>query len=243
MAFNKKPGIVVLTGAGISAESGIRTFRDAGGLWENHRVEDVASPEGFARDPEMVWRFYKDRYYHSLQALPNPGHLALVKLEQVYPDNFTLITQNVDGLHRHAGSRKLYEMHGRLRTALCSSCTLRHDMASLDLEPLIPLCPSCGGKMRPDIVWFGEIPYYLDEIEEALQDCVLMLVIGTSGVVYPAAGFVMTAKYFGARTIGVNFEKPEQYDVFDEFYQGKAGEVLPGLVNRLIERGIPELKV
>lgn len=243
MAFNKKPGIVVLTGAGISAESGIRTFRDAGGLWENQRVEDVASPEGFARDPEMVWRFYKDRYYHSLQALPNPGHLALVKLEQVYPDNFTLITQNVDGLHRHAGSRKLYEMHGRLRTALCSSCTFRHDMASLDLEPLIPLCPSCGGKMRPDIVWFGEIPYYLDEIEEALQDCVLMLVIGTSGVVYPAAGFVMTAKYFGARTIGVNFEKPEQYDVFDEFYQGKAGEVLPGLVNRLIERGIPELKV
>lgn len=238
MAFNKKPGIVVLTGAGISAESGIKTFRDAGGLWENHHVEDVASPLGYKRDPALVWRFYKARYKQSLEVIPSAGHLALAELEKAYPDNFTLITQNVDGLHQRAGSKNVWEMHGRLRNALCPKCTLRHEMKDLDLEPLFPLCPACGGNLRPDIVWFTEIPYYLEEIEETLQDCVLMLVIGTSGIVYPAAGFVMTAKYFGAKTIGINTERPGQYMAFDKFIQGKAGDVLPELVHKYITQGI-----
>lgn len=238
MAFHTKPGIVVLTGAGISAESGIRTFRASDGLWEEHRVEDVASPEGFDRDPDLVWRFYKERYTQALSVKPNAAHHALVKLERAFPSNFYLITQNVDGLHARAGQESLIEMHGRLRTCLCTNCKLRIDMNTVDLSPSVPRCPKCGGFLRPDIVWFGEIPYELARIESLLQDCVLFLVIGTSGVVYPAAGFLMTAKYFGAKTICVNPDKVPNRDLFDQYYQDTAANTLPGLVDHLIELGL-----
>lgn len=233
MADNQKK-LVVLTGAGISAESGISTFRDSGGLWEKHRVEDVASPSGFKRDPRLVWRFYKARYLQSLEVEPNPGHYALVQIEEQLGGRFTLVTQNVDGLHYRAGSQRVFEMHGRLRTAFCTACNTKKDMSELDLKLDIPICPNCQAAMRPDIVWFGEIPYYMYEIESALKDCSVLMVIGTSGAVYPAAGFVMTAKYMGARTICVNLDRPDNMIFVDEFHKGKAGEILPNLVEPLL---------
>lgn len=227
--------ITVLTGAGISAESGIRTFRDSDGLWENHRVEDVASPEGFEKDPALVWDFYKARYQQSLEAMPNPAHYALKRLEEHFGQHFHLITQNVDGLHSRAGNTRVYEMHGRLAMSFCQSCGGKQEMKDLDLSQRIPACPSCGGFLRPDIVWFGEIPYYLNEIDEILKNTDFFLILGTSGVVYPAAGFVMTAKIFGATTIAVNLEEPENRRYLDEFYPGKCGELVPKIVDKLIQ--------
>ncbi|MDD2596446.1 MAG: NAD-dependent deacylase [Candidatus Cloacimonetes bacterium] len=226
--------VLVLTGAGISAESGIRTFRDAGGLWENRKVEDVASPEGFMRDPILVWEFYKERYAQSLSVQPNSAHLALVKLEEHLGDDFHLITQNVDCLHARAGSKRLYEMHGRLDSCFCVSCRTHYRMEECDLEPQTPLCERCGNLLRPDIVWFGEIPYFLYEIEELLKNTDVFLIVGTSGVVYPAAGFVMTAKLFGAHTIGINLEKPDNMGFIDEFHQGRCGELLPPIIDKMI---------
>ena len=226
--------ITILTGAGISAESGIRTFRDSDGLWEEHRVEDVASPEGFARDPAMVWEFYKQRYWQSEGTKPNAGHLALVKLEECFQDDFCLITQNVDGLHSRAGSKRLFEMHGSLYNAFCTNCRTDYATAQLDLSPKIPLCEKCGAHLRPDIVWFGEVPYFLKEIDDVLRHTDVFMILGTSGVVYPAAGFVMTAKLYGASTIGVNLDQPDNLGFLDEFHQGKCGETLPALVDKLI---------
>ncbi|HNQ43936.1 MAG TPA: NAD-dependent deacylase [Candidatus Cloacimonadota bacterium] len=225
---------LVLTGAGISAESGIKTFRDSGGLWENHKVEDVASPQGFNRNPELVWNFYKQRYWQSLDALPNPAHYALVEMEKNLGDGFSLITQNVDGLHTKAGSKRCYEMHGRLSSCFCTNCRSHYKLAEIDLSQALPDCPKCGKLLRPDIVWFGEIPYYLYEIEALLKSCELFLVLGTSGAVYPAAGFVMTAKLFGAHTISINLDKPDNLSFIDEFHQGKCGEILPNMVNQLL---------
>ncbi len=227
--------MVVLTGAGISAESGLRTFRDGDGLWENHRVEDVATPEGFMRDPELVWRFYRERYSHALKASPNPAHFALAEMERKLGDNFQIITQNVDGLHRRAGNKNVYEMHGRLDKCFCQSCGSSYEMAVVNLAVSLPHCPQCSGILRPDVVWFGEIPYYLDVIEKLIQKCNLFIVIGTSGVVYPAAGFVMAAKYNGAKTIGINLEKPRNAEHFTFFYEGKSGELLPSLVRHWLE--------
>ncbi|MDD3535850.1 MAG: NAD-dependent deacylase [Candidatus Cloacimonetes bacterium] len=227
--------ITVLTGAGISAESGIRTFRDSDGLWENHRVEDVASPQGFAKNPVLVWDFYKARYQQSLDAEPNPAHYALTRLEEHFGDSFNLITQNVDGLHIRAGNTRVYEMHGRLAMAFCSSCRSKTATSELDFSQKIPICTTCGGNMRADIVWFGEIPYYLYEIDEILKNTDFLLILGTSGVVYPAAGFVMTAKIFGATTIAVNLEEPENRRYLDEFYPGKCGELVPQIVDKLIQ--------
>ncbi len=224
--------ILVLTGAGISAESGISTFRDSDGLWEKHRIEDVATPEAFIRDPVLVWKFYKQRYFQALSVLPNAGHYALAELEARLGERFGLITQNVDGLHRKAGNNNLYEMHGSLFGSFCSECRAHHQIDSIDLSMDVPLCRKCGEKLRPDIVWFGEVPYYLYEIERLLKKCDVFMVVGTSGLVYPAAGFVMTAKYFGARIIGVNLERPANSSVIEEFYQGKAGEILPELVKQ-----------
>lgn len=224
--------LLVLTGAGISAESGIKTFRDSGGLWENHRMEDVATPEAFQRDPKMVWRFYKDRREQAKQAAPNPGHLALAKLEQWLGDNFHLITQNVDGLHSAAGNSRVIEMHGALSTCLCTRCGIRFYLEEVDISPDLPLCPKCQGNLRPDIVWFGELPYRMDEIDSLLHSCDVFLVVGTSGAVYPAAGFVMTASYLGAKTIAVNLGSMEQSEFIDEFIQGQAGEVLPRLAEQ-----------
>ncbi len=222
--------LVALTGAGISAESGIRTFRDSGGLWEQHAVEDVATVEAFERNPSLVWTFYKQRFEQAVQANPNPGHYALVELENYLGNNFSLITQNVDNLHTLAGSRNIIEMHGNLYRCFCTECDARFRMQEIDLTPDIPLCGKCGASLRPDIVWFGEIPYCLYEIEQKLKNCDVFLMIGTSGIVYPAAGFVMTAKYFGARIIAVNLEPMNNQSFVDEFHCGSAGQILPGLV-------------
>ncbi len=226
--------VSVLTGAGISAESGIKTFRESGGLWENYRIDQVATPGAFKDNPKLVWEFYKERYRNALEAEPNQGHFALVDLEENRKDKFWLITQNIDGLHRKAGSQNLLEMHGRLDMCFCISCKKHYQLDEIDLASDIPLCPKCGGMLRPDIVWFGEVPYFLEEIENSLRNCNFFIVVGTSGLVYPAAGFVLTAKYFGAQTIGVNLDAPANKEQFDYFFQGKAGDILPELVCNLI---------
>ena len=191
--------IVVLTGAGISAESGVPTFRDAGGLWEGHRVEDVATPEAFARDPDTVQRFYDLRRHAVAQAMPNPAHDALARLERELDDDLLVVTQNIDDLHERAGSERVVHMHGDLLLALCQGCGRRVPVEA-DLAERPP-CPECGRRMlRPDVVWFGEMPYDLDVIDEALLACDRFVAIGTSGAVYPAAGFVMTAAGAGAGT-------------------------------------------
>lgn len=226
---------LILTGAGISAESGIQTFRDSGGLWANHRVEDVASPQGFQKNPKLVWNFYKERFAETLKVEPNPAHLALSKLEKALQDDFYLITQNVDGLHTRAGNKRIYEMHGRLSSAFCTGCSKRYQVSELDLDSDVPLCSKCGKILRPDVVWFEEIPYYLYEIEALLKSCDIFVILGTSGTVYPAAGFVMTAKLFGAHTIAINLSKPDNLNFIDEFYLGKCGELLPPMVDRILE--------
>ncbi len=225
---------LVLTGAGISAESGIRTFRDSGGLWEEHRVEDVASPQGFQKNPKLVWDFYKERFKNSLSVNPNSAHEALKRMEDALGENFHLITQNVDGLHIKAGNRRVYEMHGSLKNCFCVSCRTRYELDEIDLSQDVPLCMKCKALLRPDIVWFGEIPYYLYEIEDKLKNCDVFIVVGTSGTVYPAAGFVMTAKLFGAKTIAVNLDRPDNLGFIDEFLQGKSGDLVPPLVEKLI---------
>jgi len=230
MKIDHSTRVVVLTGAGISAESGIQTFRDSNGLWEQHRIEDVATPEAFVRDPALVWKFYRARYLQSLQAQPNAGHKALVSLEQ--NSHLTLVTQNVDGLHKRAGSKKVFEMHGRLSSCFCTMCQTKFDMQDIQFEDELPYCRKCEGLIRPDIVWFGEIPYFLNEIQNVLKKCKLFLIVGTSGTVYPAAGFVMTAKYFGARTVYVNLDEPGNMSFIDEFHHGKAGDILPDLIKK-----------
>lgn len=233
--IDKNTKVVVLTGAGVSAESGLKTFRDSDGLWENHPVTDVATPEAYQRDPAMVWRFYKERWKQARQAQPNPAHKALARLEEWLGENFSLITQNVDGLHSRAGNKNVIEMHGSLENGLCVSCGGRAPMDSIDLAPDIPPCPKCSSELRPDIVWFGEMPYRMQEIDSLLQSCNVFMVVGTSGVVYPAAGFVMTAAYLGAKTLAVNLEAGEMPHFVDEFHEGKAGELLPGLVDTWIQ--------
>lgn len=232
--FSKQDYLVVLTGAGISAESGIRTFRDNNGLWENHPVEEVATPEGFLKNPSLVWKFYRQRFEQLKKVEPNPGHYALVRLEEFLGDHFLLITQNVDGLHRRAGNNRLYEMHGRLEEAFCLKCSTHYEMKEVKLSQSIPKCPQCSAFLRPDIVWFGEIPYFLPEIDQALRRATHFLTVGTSGVVYPAAQFLMLAKMNGASTIGVNYDPPDNRSFIEEFHQGKSGEILPELVNQWI---------
>ncbi|GAA4385288.1 NAD-dependent deacylase [Agromyces bauzanensis] len=225
--------LVVLTGAGISAESGVPTFRDAGGLWEGHRVEDVATPEAFGRDPDTVHRFYDSRRHAVAQVEPNPAHDALARLEGALGDDLLVITQNVDDLHERAGSRRLLHMHGDLLTARCTACEARSPIAADLIER--PRCPECGERMlRPDVVWFGELPYHLDEIDEALLACDAFAAIGTSGAVYPAAGFVMTAAEFGARTIELNLAASEITPLFEEVRHGPASLVVPAWVDEVL---------
>lgn len=195
----------MLTGAGISAESGVPTFRDAGGLWEGHRPEDVATPEAFDADRGLVHRFYDARRAALARVQPNAAHVALAELEALLGDDLFLVTQNIDDLHERGGSRRVHHMHGRLRAAWCRVCDLRtHWHHTLADEPP---CPSCGhAALRPDVVWFGEMPYGMDEIHEALYDCDLFVSIGTSGVVYPAAGFVHYALAAGSDTLELNLE-------------------------------------
>lgn len=232
MQINPKTRIVVLTGAGISSESGIKTFRDTGGLWENHRIDQVATIDAFVSNPELVWDFYKERWRNCANVMPNKGHHALVILESYSRTNFTLVSQNVDGLHQRAGSKNVLNMHGSLDSCFCTKCRVKYPMEYFIDTPGIPYCPACQGMLRPDIVWFGEIPYYLYEIENALKECDLFILVGSSGVVYPAAGFVMTAKLMGAKTVCINLEKPDNYNFFDEFYIGRSGDLLPELVNK-----------
>lgn len=233
--FTENDHIVILTGAGISAESGIKTFRDHNGLWENHKVEDVATPQAFMKNPQKVWRFYKERYEQLSNVIPNAGHKALVDLEIALGNHFHLITQNIDGLHTKAGNQNVIEMHGSLHTALCTSCHTKTKMTELDLSKEIPLCPLCNAAMRPDIVWFYEIPYHMDQIEKLLQKADFFITIGTSGVVYPAAQFLLIAKYAGATTIGINLDKPDNLSFINEFHQGKSGEILPLLIQNWLQ--------
>ena len=226
--------LVVLTGAGISAESGVPTFRDAGGLWEGHRVEDVATPEGFARDPVMVQRFYDARRHAVAQAEPNPAHLALARLVHELGDDLLVVTQNIDDLHERAGSHRVVHMHGDLLRARCLACGRRVPVAA-DLVDRPP-CPECGERMlRPDVVWFGEMPYDLELIDEALLACDRFAAIGTSGAVYPADGFVMTAAAAGAHTIELNLAPSEITPLFDEVRHGPASIVVPAWVDEVLQ--------
>jgi len=230
------PRIVVLTGAGISAESGVPTFRDSGGLWEGYSVEDVATPEGFKRDPAAVLRFYDARRRGAASALPNAAHRALARLEGALGDSLLVVTQNVDDLHERAGSRNLVHMHGELRRALCVMCGARPQWDG-DLNDRPP-CPECGERMlRPDVVWFGELPYELDLIENAVVACDVFASIGTSGAVYPAAGYVALAAAFGARTIELNLEPTDAAVPFDEARIGRATEIVPVWVDEIVSGG------
>lgn len=228
------PGnIVILTGAGISAESGIATFRGPGGLWEGHRVEDVCTPEALAADPELVHRFYDARRAALATVQPNAAHAALARLDAAWPGALLIVTQNVDDLHERAGAKRLLHMHGALRSALCAACGARTTWdAAL---PPGSVCTACDAPaLRPDIVFFGELPYQMDVIERALGDADLFVSIGTSGAVYPAAGFVQGARYAGAQTLELNLERSAGSGYFHETRLGAAGVLVPAWVDALL---------
>ena len=229
--------IVILTGAGISAESGIAVFRSETGLWENHKVEDVATPEGFMRNPSLVHKFYNDRRADCQRALPNEAHKSIARLQEYYASQggeVFLVTQNVDNLHERGGSSQVCHMHGELFSILCSECGYRHYFdASSSTESV---CPKCSHKtLRPDIVWFGEMPYFMDEIYEKIQRCTLFIAVGTSGVVYPAAGFCQYAKSVGASTMELNLNPTNVTGMFDFVMKGRATDTVNALANALID--------
>ena len=226
--------IVILTGAGVSAESGLATFRGPDGLWEGHRVEDVCTPEAYARDPALVHAFYDARRAKLGTVQPNAAHEALARLDVEWPGELLLVTQNVDDLHERAGSKRLLHMHGELARGWCLACDERFPWTGPMGEAAH--CPSCGveGQVRPDIVWFGEMPYEMDRIEQALRDCDLFVSVGTSGAVYPAAGFVQTARYCGAQTLEINLEPSLGSVYFDESRIGRAGELVPAWVAEVL---------
>lgn len=228
--------IVILTGAGISAESGIRTFRAADGLWEDHRIEDVATPEAFARDPALVQRFYNLRraQLQDPAIAPNAAHQALARLEQEYDGDVLLVTQNVDNLHERAGSRQLIHMHGELLSMFCTQSGQRFRIEGEIASGARCGCCALPGTLRPDIVWFGEMPYEMDRIYDALENCSLFLSIGTSGNVYPAAGFVQQARQAGAHTVEINLEPTVTRTAFHEHRYGRAGDLLPAYVEELL---------
>nr|WP_137676770.1 NAD-dependent deacylase [Parerythrobacter lutipelagi] len=229
--------IVILTGAGISAESGIDTFRDAGGLWEQHRVEDVATPEGFARDPDLVLCFYDMRREALAKVTPNPAHEALARLDAEFAGELLIVTQNVDDLHERAGANRVLHMHGELKSALCISCEMRSPWnAPMSDRPPCPVCQAPS--LRPDVVWFGEMPYQMDRIYAAIRQADLFVSIGTSGAVYPAAGFVRDARELGVRTLELNLERSEGSSWFHESRQGKAGELVPRWVDEVLSRSV-----
>jgi NAD-dependent deacetylase len=227
--------IVILTGAGISAESGIETFRDGGGLWEQHRVEDVAQPEAFARDPDLVLRFYDARRAAIQTRTPNAAHYALARLEREWQrGSVTLVTQNVDDLHERGGSLAPIHMHGEHLSAWCTACDTRHRWTGPLLDR--PGCPTCGTPaLRPDIVWFGEIPYSMDDIHAAMAVADLFVSIGTSGAVYPAAGFVHMAREMGVRTLELNLERSQGSSWFHESRLGAATELVPAWVEEVLK--------
>ena len=229
--------IVILTGAGVSAESGIDTFRAGanGGpsLWEQHRVEDVATPEGFARDPDLVLRFYDMRRAAIQEKLPNPAHEALARLDAEWKGGLLIVTQNVDDLHERAGAARVLHMHGEHLNAWCIACDVRSPWRA----PLIerPPCPACGSpSLRPDVVWFGEMPYRMDEIYAAVRGADLFVSIGTSGAVYPAAGLIRDARAGGAATLELNLEPSQGSTWFDETRLGRASELVPAWVAEIL---------
>jgi NAD-dependent deacetylase len=265
MKVSEYKHIVVLTGAGISAESGLATFRDSNGLWEEHRVEDVATPEAYERDPQLVWRFYSMRRINAAEAKPNAAHLSLVEFATKHPNKMTLVTQNVDGLHERADELErleIYPMHGTLNRSRCTACgvTYLDDYAYFDLsgnyaptltdlcspgqrasteylhhyklryQNFLPLSPCCEKPLRPHIVWFGEVPLHLDKIDQVVNACDLFISIGTSGQVYPAAGFLKTAHKRGAKTIHLNREESVQMGWIDESIIGPATMTVPKLL-------------
>lgn len=229
--------IVILTGAGISAESGLPTFRDANGLWEGHRVEEVATPEAFIDNPTLVHRFYNMRREALLKVQPNAAHISLAKLQKEHAGKVTIITQNVDDLHERGGSTDVIHMHGKLRWAKCTLCAADYPW-DVEMSELT-VCPHCGqsGGMRPDIVWFGEMPYHMDEIGDILEQADLFVAIGTSGNVYPAAGFVLLAKRANAITIEINNANTNISTNFDRRYTGPATEQVPLLVDWMLAQG------
>lgn len=230
-AYNR---IVILTGAGLSAESGLSTFRDKDGVWSKYNLEDVATPEGFARDPEKVLDFYNARRRSNEGVTPNAAHEALARLEKDHPGRVVTVTQNIDPLHEMAGSRNLIHMHGEIMQMLCAHCGHRAPWEDdLSVERSCPACSRAGG-LRPDVVWFGEMPYRMDEIEKELGTCDLFLSIGTSGTVYPAAGFVMQARYAGAHTVELNLEPSEGVSAFAEAIHGPATQIVPAYVDQLL---------
>ena len=224
--------VVVLTGAGVSAESGLPTFRDAAGLWEGHDPMTVATPEAFAADPDLVHRFYDERRAVLARVQPNAAHVALARLEEHLGDDLYLVTQNIDDLHERGGSQRVHHLHGRLRSAWCTTCDRRHEWpGSLGDRPA---CPACGQPtLRPDVVWFGEVPYDMDAVHEALFDCDLFVAIGTSGVVYPAAAFVHYAIGNGADTLELNLA-PDPVSDFAQVRQGPATENVPAWVEEML---------
>ncbi|MFD0894417.1 NAD-dependent deacylase [Luteolibacter ambystomatis] len=228
--------VVILTGAGISAESGVKTFRDNHGLWEGHRVEDVATPEAFGRNSALVHDFYNQRRRQLSEVIPNAAHQALVELEKYLGNDFLLITQNVDDLHERAGSERVLHMHGELLKKRCVWCEVVTPCETTTSLDSTDLCEACGRDlgMRPDIVWFGEMPYYLDRIEIALRDAEVFIAIGTSAVVYPAAQFFAMASMHGAKTIEVNLAATARSNEFDQRLFGPATETVPKLVAELI---------
>lgn len=234
--LNPTDSIVILTGAGISQESGLDTFRCAGGIWSKVDLEDVATPQGFARDPDLVHRFYNDRRRGLLDPAiqPNAAHAALAALERGWRGKVLLVTQNIDDLHERAGSTAPLHMHGELLKAVCLRCGTVSDCRD-DLS-VHDLCLSCGrkGGMRPDVVWFGEMPHHMDRIQTALEDCDLFLSIGTSGHVYPAAGFVAEARAGGAHTVELNLEPSEGVSLFDVAIHGPATALVPAFVAELL---------
>lgn len=228
--------IVILTGAGISAESGLDTFRDKGGIWEKYDLMELATPEAFESNPDLVHEFYNARRAGVKKVDPNAAHYALAGLEEKYHGNITIITQNVDPLHERAGSRNLMHMHGELNKARCVNCG--SVCAWFDDLSRISICPSCGltGNLRPHIVWFGEIPFYIEEINIRLTKCDLFISIGTSGSVYPAAGFVQIARDFGAETVELNLEPSDVKNLFSVGHYGRATEIVPEYIANLIRQ-------
>lgn len=225
--------IVILTGAGISAESGIDTFRSAGGLWEQHRVEDVATPEAFSRDPDLVLRFYDMRRAAIQEKVPNAAHRALAELDAQWNGNLLIVTQNVDDLHERGGARRVLHMHGEHLKAWCTSCDIRSHWRGTLIDR--PCCPVCQARtLRPDVVWFGEMPYRMGEIHAALREADLFVSIGTSGAVYPAAGLVRTARELGLQTLELNLERSQGSNWFHETRLGPATEVVPDWVAEVL---------
>ena len=226
--------LFVLTGAGISAESGLATFRGSGGLWSGYRVEEVATPEAWAENPELVWRFYSMRRREALAAQPNAAHAALARLEDRMGERFYLCTQNVDDLHERAGSRRVHHMHGTLFCSRCVRCNRPFaDVNLYESAADLPLCERCGAAVRPHIVWFGEMPLEMEGIYRELERATVLMVVGTSGSVYPAAGFAEMARRRGIQTVYVGPERPLNAQAFSQILLGTAVEALPELLEEI----------